>query len=70
MLSWLSFVGDGLAGFVSGCGFLSGPLLLRIRKQVFQHVACKTIFPILRDSTPVHRLRVCVVVCSVFQSGG
>ena len=27
-------------------------------------------FPILRDSTPVHRLRVCVVVCSVFQSGG
>ena len=27
-------------------------------------------FPILSDSTPVDRLRVCVVVCSVFQSGG
>ena len=23
------------------------PLLLRIRKQVFQHVVCKTIFPVL-----------------------
>ena len=27
-------------------------------------------FPILRDSTPVRRLRVCVVLCSTFQPGG
>ena len=27
-------------------------------------------FPIRRDSTPVRRPRVCVVLCSTFQSGG
>ena len=28
------------------------------------------LFPILRDSTPVRRLRVCVVLFPTFQSGG
>ena len=34
---------------------------------IFGRFVC---FPILRDSTPVRRLRVCVVLCSTFQSGG
>ena len=74
MLFWLSLLRGGLPGSSRLCFFVAndvrGPLFLRIRKRFFLHVVCKTSFPVLEDYTPVNRLRVCLIMCYVFQSGG